>query len=89
MTAAVATLESGAFARMLPLLVVLTAAGVIVQYLSAGPVALLASAGAALVAVALAFAVVWRQRAGGTPLVAAVLILVNLVVVLRALVTPR
>ena len=74
---------------MLPLLVVVTLAAIVAQYLSAGPVPLLASAGAAILGLLLAFMLVWRTREGPRALVAAVLILVNLVLVLRAIVTPR
>ena len=74
---------------MLPLLVVVTFVAIVAQYLSAGPVPLLSSAGAALVGLVLAFALVWRTRTGPRALTAAVLILVNLVLVLRAIVTPR
>ena len=74
---------------MLPLLVVATLIAVVAQYVSAGPVALLASAAAALVGIMLAFALIWRTRPGARALVAAVLILVNLVLVMRAIVTPR
>jgi hypothetical protein len=74
---------------MLPLLVVVTLIAVAAQYGSAGPVPLLISAGAAVLALVLAFALVWRSREGPRALVAATLILVNLVLVLRAMVTPR
>ena len=74
---------------MLPLLVGVTLVAIVTQYLSAGPVPLLVSAGAGILGLALAFAVVWRSREGPRALSAAVLILVNLVVVLRAIVAPR
>ena len=74
---------------LLPLLVVISAAAVAIQYASAGPVPLLVSAGVAFVGAVLAFAVVWRSRSGAAPLIAALLILVNLTLVLRAIVTPR
>ena len=74
---------------MLALLVLVTLAAIVAQYVSAGPVPLVLSAGAAVLGLALAFAVVWRTREGPRALIAAVLVLVNLVLVLRAIVTPR
>jgi hypothetical protein len=76
---------------MLPLVVVVTVAAAVTQFVSAAPVPLLASAAAAVLGVVIAFVLVWRDRArpGPPALVAAVLILVNLVLVMRAVVTPR
>ena len=74
---------------MFPLLVVVTLVAVVTQFLTAAPVPLLASAAAAVVGLVLAFALVRRERPGPRAVVAAVLILVNLVLVVRTIVTPR
>jgi hypothetical protein len=76
---------------MLPILIVVTIAAAITQFGSAAPVPLVASAAAAVLGVVLAFALVWveRERPGPRALIAAVLILVNLVLVMRAVITPR
>jgi hypothetical protein len=76
---------------MLPLLIVLTLAAAITQYASAAPLPLLASAAAGFLGAVVAFALVWRERdrPGVRALVAAILILANLVLVMRALITPR
>jgi hypothetical protein len=74
---------------LLPLLIVLTAVALGAPYVSSGPAPLVVSGAAALSAVMVGFTLVWRSRAGPRALIAAVLILVNLVLVLRVLVTPR
>ena len=74
---------------LLVLLVVLTVIAVAAQALSATPTFLFGSALAAIAGMAVAFAVVWRSRPGPRAVVAAVLALVNMVLVLRAIVTPR
>jgi hypothetical protein len=74
---------------LLVLLVVLTAIAGAAQLVSAAPAWLFAGAAAAFAGTALGFAVVWRSRAGPRAVVAAVLILVNIVLALRAIVTPR
>jgi hypothetical protein len=74
---------------MLPLLVVVTLIAIAAPLVSAGPVPLLVSAGAAVLGLVLGFALVWRARAGARALAAAVLILVNLVLVLRVILVPR
>jgi len=70
-------------------LVVLTAVAAVAQYLSAAPTYLFASAVAALAGMAVAFAVVWRSRHGPRAVTAAVLLLADMVLVLRAVITPR
>ena len=70
-------------------LVVLTAVAAVAPYLSAAPTYLFVSAVAALAGVTVAFAVVWRSRHGPRAVTAAVLLLVDMVLVLRAVVTPR
>ena len=70
-------------------LVVLTVVAAVSQYLSAAPTYLFASAVAALAGVAVAFAVVWRSRHGPRAVTAAILLLTDMILVLRAVITPR
>lgn len=74
---------------MLILLIVLTVLAALAQYLASAPGHVLASAVAALAGAGLALVVVWRSRPGPRAVVAAILTLVNVVLALRALVTPR
>jgi hypothetical protein len=74
---------------LLVALVVLTLVAGAAPLLSGAPPYLFASAVAAIAGMAVAFAVVWRSRAGPRAVAAAVLTVVNLVLVLRAIVTPR
>ncbi len=67
----------------------LTIVAAVSQYLSAAPTYLFASAVAALAGMALAFLVVWRSRHGPRAVTAAVLLLANMILVLRAVITPR
>ncbi|HVR70723.1 MAG TPA: hypothetical protein VMT87_07730 [Vicinamibacteria bacterium] len=71
------------------LLVVLTVIAGAAQLVSGAPTFLFASAVAAIAGMAGAFAVVWRSRPGPRAVVAAILALVNIVLALRAIVTPR
>jgi hypothetical protein len=70
-------------------LVILTVVAAVSQYLSAAPAYLFTSAVAALAGMGVAFAVVWRSRHGPRAVTAAVLLLADMVLVLRAVITPR
>jgi hypothetical protein len=71
------------------LLIVLTTAAAAAQYTSAAPAYLFGSAIAAMAGMALAFVVVWRSRQGPRAVIAAILLLVDMVLMLRAVITPR
>lgn len=75
--------------RMFVLLVLLTAGAGVTQYLARSPAHLTASALLALAGAGIAFAIVYRSRPGPRAGTAAVLILINLVLALRAFLTPR
>jgi hypothetical protein len=74
---------------MIVLVALLTVVAGLAQYLASTPADLTASALTAVAGVAVAFAIVYRSRAGRTAATAAVLILINLVLALRAFITPR
>jgi hypothetical protein len=74
---------------MIILLAVLTVVGGLAQYVASTPEHRMASVVMAMAAAAVAFAIVYRSRPGPRAVAAAVLILVNLVLALRALITPR
>lgn len=75
--------------RMIVLVAFLTVVAGLAQYLASAPAHLTASALTAVAGAAVAFAIVYRSRPGPRAAVAAVLILVNLVLALRAFLTPR
>jgi hypothetical protein len=74
---------------MILLAVILTVVAGLAQYVVSTPAHLTASALTAVAGVAVAFAIVYRSRPGPTAATAAVLILINLVLALRAFITPR
>jgi len=74
---------------MIVLLLILTVVAGLEQYVARTPAHSMASAMMALAGAAVAFAIVYRSRPGPRAVAAAVLILVNLVLALRAFVTPH
>jgi hypothetical protein len=70
-------------------LVALTIVAAVSQYLSAAPTYLFASAVAALAGMVVALLVVWRSRHGPRAVTAAILLLADMVLMLRAVITPR
>ncbi len=68
---------------------ILTVVAGVAQYVARTPAHLMASAAMALAGAAVAFAIVYRSRPGPRAVTASILILVNLVLALRAFLTPR
>jgi hypothetical protein len=74
---------------MIILVAILTVVAGVMQYVAGTPEQRMAGAAMALAGAALAFALVYRSRPGPRAATAGVLILVNLVLALRAFLTPR